>query len=77
MERRVTKISNLRENWKYQGKRTRFEGKVMSSDTDMILKYLCGGIYVEVIGKRVLIIRRGARNGAMYDRHMGYILDIL
>lgn len=77
MERSVTKISSLRENRKYQGKRTRFEGKVMSSVTDMILKYLCGGFYVEVIGKRVLIIRRWARNGAMYDRHMGFILDLL
>lgn len=47
-EERLTKVSNLREDRKPQGKRTRFEGKRMSSSRGMIWKY--PGIQ-EVIGK--------------------------
>ena len=66
MEDSVTKVSNLRENRKYPGKRIKFEGKIMSSIMNTILKYLCGGIQ-EVIGEKVLIVWKEARTGAMID----------
>lgn len=45
-----------------KGKSIMFNKKLMSSVMDMILKYLCGGNQ-GVIGKRVLMIRRGASTG--------------
>lgn len=72
MEERVTKIPNLSENGKYQGKRIKFDGQIIGSIMDMVLRCLCGGI------RKGLEKSSGDRDRGQnwsYGRHTGYILD--